>query len=282
MKKVGKVLGLALAASCVMGMATGCNEENLLIGKDYVVAQDQLTALMNVDKGDADVAIIDWVMAGYYMSTGDYKDKLQIVNGLTISEDEEYGIAGRKEDKAFVSKINEALIALYGNGSYAELVSEYGLTESIALTANTTNPYANETDDSWKNIQTKGKFIVGYTEFAPIAYKVDGVLTGFDIELAKAVATYLDVTVEFKLIQWAAKESELNGGSIDLIWNGMTITEERATNMCISVPYLYNKQVAVIRKEDAGKYTTKESMAEAIMTAEGGSAGETVIKGEEE
>ena len=216
------------------------------------------------------------------MSTGDYKDKLQIVNGLTISEDEEYGIAGRKEDKAFVSKINEALIALYGNGSYAELVSEYGLTESIALTANTTNPYANETDDSWKNIQTKGKFIVGYTEFAPIAYKVDGVLTGFDIELAKAVATYLDVTVEFKLIQWAAKESELNGGSIDLIWNGMTITEERATNMCISVPYLYNKQVAVIRKEDAGKYTTKESMAEAIMTAEGGSAGETVIKGEEE
>lgn len=282
MKKVGKVLGLVLAASCVMGMATGCNEENLLIGKDYVVAQDQLTALMNVDKGDADVAIIDWVMAGYYMSTGDYKDKLQIVNGLTISEDEEYGIAGRKEDKAFVSKINEALIALYGNGSYAELVSEYGLTESIALTANTTNPYANETDDSWKNIQTKGKFIVGYTEFAPIAYKVDGVLTGFDIELAKAVATYLDVTVEFKLIQWAAKESELNGGSIDLIWNGMTITEERATNMCISVPYLYNKQVAVIRKEDAGKYTTKESMAEAIMTAEGGSAGETVIKGEEE
>lgn len=281
MKKVGKVLGLVLAASCVMGMATGCNEENLLIGKDYVVAQDQLTALMNVDKGDADVAIIDWVMAGYYMSTGDYKDKLQIVNGLTISEDEEYGIAGRKEDKAFVSKINEALIALYGNGSYAELVSEYGLTESIALTANTTNPYANETDDSWKNIQTKGKFIVGYTEFAPIAYKVDGVLTGFDIELAKAVATYLDVTVEFKLIQWAAKESELNGGSIDLIWNGMTITEERATNMCISVPYLYNKQVAVIRKEDAGKYTTKESMAEAIMTAEGGSAGETVIKGEE-
>lgn len=281
MKKVGKVLGLVLAASCVMGMATGCNEENLLIGKDYVVAQDQLTALMNVDKGDADVAIIDWVMAGYYMSTGDYKDKLQIVNGLTISEDEEYGIAGRKEDKAFVSKINEALIALYGNGSYAELVSEYGLTESIALTANTTNPYANETDDSWKNIQTKGKFIVGYTEFAPIAYKVDGVLTGFDIELAKAVATYLDVTVEFKLIQWAAKESELNGGSIELIWNGMTITEERATNMCISVPYLYNKQVAVIRKEDAGKYTTKESMAEAIMTAEGGSAGETVIKGEE-
>jgi polar amino acid transport system substrate-binding protein len=59
----------------------------------------------------------------------------------------------------------------------------------------------------------------------------------------------------------------------------MTITPARAENMCVSVPYLYNKQVAVVMKEDAAKFTSVESMKDAIMTAETGSAGEEVIKG---
>ena len=61
----------------------------------------------------------------------------------------------------------------------------------------------------------------------------------------------------------------------------MTITTARSEQMCISVPYLLNKQVAVVLKEDASKYNSnKMSMAQAIMTAEVGSAGETVIIGE--
>ena len=86
-----------------------------------------------------------------------------------------------------------------------------------------------------------------------------------------------NIEVEFIIIDWNAKETLLENGTIDLIWNGMTITEDRSAQMCISVPYLYNKQVAVVMKEDASKYTTQESMADAIMTAENGSAGESVI-----
>lgn len=280
MKKVGKVMGMVLAASCVMGMAAGCNDNKQLIGKDFVAADSQLDTLVKLDQGAADVAVIDSVMAGYYMRTGDYADKMQMVDGLVLAE-EEYGIAGRKDDKAFVSKINEALIALRET-SYASIAEDFGLTESIALTATTTNPYATATDGSWSKIETAGKFIVGYTVFAPIAYEVDGALSGFDIELAKAVAAYLDVEVEFKEIDWDSKEALLEQGAIDLVWNGMTITEERKTNMCVSVPYLYNKQVAVIKKTDASKYTDKDSMKDAVMTAESGSAGETVILGEKE
>jgi len=62
----------------------------------------------------------------------------------------------------------------------------------------------------------------------------------------------------------------------------MTITEERLAAMEISIPYLNNKQVAVIRKEDKEKYTTTESMSGAIMGAEAGSAGEACIKAPEE
>ena len=274
MKKVGKVLGLVLAASCVMGMA-GCNGEKQEIGKDFVAATSQLDALTKLDQGAADVAVIDSVMAGYYMTTGTYAESMQMVDGLVLAE-ERYGIAGRKGDEAFLSKINEALIALRTT-AYADIAEEYGLTASIALTADVVNPYASATDDSWAQIQEDGKFVVGYTVFAPIAF--EGAESGFDIELAQAVADYLDVEVEFQEIDWNSKEALLENGTIDLVWNGMTITDDRAAAMCISVPYLYNKQVAVIKKSDASKYTTKESMKNATMTAESGSAGEEVIKG---
>lgn len=101
-------------------------------------------------------------------------------------------------------------------------------------------------------------------------------LIGFDVDLAKAVAEELGVKVEFQLISWDAKETELESKSIDLIWNGLTINDERLANMQISTPYLNNKQVAVVKKSDLSKYATAESMKNATVTFELGSAGEDV------
>ena len=103
-------------------------------------------------------------------------------------------------------------------------------------------------------------------------------LVGFDIDLARAVFEKLDIDVEFQIITWSQKEANLESKTIDCIWNGMTITPERLDEMEISLPYLLNQQVAIIRKADASKYTDTASMANAIMTAEGGSAGESQIK----
>ena len=103
-------------------------------------------------------------------------------------------------------------------------------------------------------------------------------LVGFDIDLARAVFEKLDIDVEFQIITWSQKEANLESKTIDCIWNGMTITEERLEMMEISLPYLVNQQVAIIRKADAAKYTDIASMSGAIMTAEGGSAGESQIK----
>ena len=285
MKKVAKVAGLVLAAVCVMGASVACQspeESNLLIGKEFLAATSQLDALTKLDKGEADVAVIDSVMAGYYTSTGDYAEKMQIVENMVLAE-EEYGIAAKKGNKAFVSKINEALIAIRET-EYASITQEYNLTASIALGENATDPYAGATDNSWEEVKESGTIIIGYTIFAPIAYEnEEGVLTGYDIELAKAVVAYLNqqytlsLQVQFVEIDWNTKEAKLEDGTIDLVWNGMTITPERSAGMCISIPYLYNKQVAVVLKTDATKFTDKESMAEAIMTAEKGSAGESVI-----
>ena len=284
MKMMKKVVGMVMALASIFACASCGEKDALLVGKEYVVAPSQLEALMKLDKGEADVAVIDSVMAGYYTSTGDYASKMQIVDGVVFAE-ESYGIAAKKSNEALMSKINEALIALRTT-DYAEVVAEYNLGSSVALTAETTNPYASATDNSWTEVVESKKLVIGYTIFAPIAYEVDGALTGFDIELAKKVVAYLNTTysteieLEFTEIDWNTKEAKLADGTLDLVWNGMTITPGRSAEMCISVPYLFNKQVAVIMNEDASKYTSKDSMANAIMTAETGSAGETVIVGE--
>ena len=109
-------------------------------------------------------------------------------------------------------------------------------------------------------------------------------LVGFDIDLATEVLAYVNeknnanLRIEFVEIDWNAKETLLENGTIDLVWNGMTITEERQTNMCISIPYLYNKQVAVVRVADIDTYTSIPSMATANVGAEAGSAGEDIIE----
>ncbi len=214
------------------------------------------------------------------------RNKAMIVDGLVLAE-EEYGIAAKKGNDALISKINEALIAI-ADDEMQTVASAYGLNSEIAVNNNTANPKVNATDGSWDAVVSRGKIVIGYTIFAPIAYDVvDEVPTkGYDVDLAKAVFNYLNQTystnieVEFFKIEWSAKELDLENGTIDLVWNGMTITQERLDNMCISVPYLYNKQVAVIMSETAQIYTDVASMAEAIVGAEKGSAGEAIIESE--
>ena len=286
MKKVTKVLSMVLAAGCVASMAA-CGGSNLAFGKEMLSQKSQLDALMAVNKGEADAAVIDSVMAGYYSTMGDLQGKVSVVEGFNFGE-EQYGIAAKKGNDALMSKINEGLIALAGNGGMTEVATPFGLQSELLVTANTTNPYADATDSSWEGVVSDGTLVIGYTVFAPIAYKVDGELTGFDTELAKAVVAYLNATytlsiqVEFQEIQWSAKEALLENGTIDLVWNGMTITPDREAQMCISVPYLMNRQVAVVATADLAKYTTKDDFKKAVIAVESGSAGESVVKGSEE
>ena len=278
MKKILVFMLIAvIGLSCVFA---GCGQQ-LNFGKELIPYKSQLDALTQLNQGTVDVAIIDSVMAGYYTSTGDFAQNLQMINGLVFAE-EQYGIAAKKGNDALISKINEGLIAL-ADTDYKAVAQTYGLTESLLITSATANPNASATDNSWNEIVADKKLIIGYTVFAPIAYTEADVFKGFDIDLAKAVVAYLnetysaEIVIEFQVIDWNSKETLLENGSIDLVWNGMTITPERSAEMCISVPYLANKQVAVIAKADANKFTNKDSLKDAIIAVESGSAGEGVV-----
>ena len=128
-------------------------------------------------------------------------------------------------------------------------------------------------------IKDNGKMIMGITLYEPMNYyDENGELTGFETEFAKAVCEKLGVEPKFQVIDWKQKETELKSKAIDCIWNGLTVSEDRKENMAFSTAYVSNRQVAIIRKADAEKYTNAESMAGAKMIAESGSAGETAIQ----
>ncbi len=126
------------------------------------------------------------------------------------------------------------------------------------------------------------ELIIGITYFAPMNYKDDdGNLIGFETEFAKAVCAELGMKPKFQEIDWEAKENELNGKTIDCIWNGMTITTERAANMAISTPYMKNKQVLVVKEENLAQYTATADLTGKTLVAEKKSAGETAAQTDE-
>ncbi len=280
-------LALIMVLSAVVGMASCSQQVELKFGKELLTVTSQLDALNGLKKGDANVAIIDSVMAGYYMNDATAFGDYQVLDKVVFAE-EQYGIGAKKGNDALIGKINEAMIALVDT-DYKTIAEAYGLATELLVKADTANPQAEATDNSWADVVAAGKLVIGYTVFAPIAYKEGDTLKGFDIDLAKAVVDYLNekyntnVKIEFVVIEWNQKEALLENGSIHLVWNGMTITDERVEKMAMSVPYLANKQVAVIKKADADKFASANydefvtKATDAVVIVEKGSAGEGIV-----
>ncbi|MBR5140288.1 MAG: transporter substrate-binding domain-containing protein [Clostridia bacterium] len=285
-----KIIAFALTLVLIvgsLGALTSCGSEyETKFGKEFVPTTSQMDVLLQLNAKSIDVGVMDSIMAGYYMSKDTtYANSLMIVPDLVLAT-EQYGIAARK-GSALAKAINISLVELAKAGTVNEIAKKYGVESEICIDTTyelAEDPSAAELED-FNYIMGKGKLIVGYTLFAPIAYKDDnGNLIGFDIDLAKAVCEMLELEVEFVEIEWSAKEALLEAKTIDCIWNGMTITEERLAAMEISIPYMNNKQVAVIRKDDKDLYKTTDDMKKAIIGAEDGSAGMdcVVVENEEE
>ena len=124
-------------------------------------------------------------------------------------------------------------------------------------------------------VKDKGTLIVGMTDFAPMDYKDGGdEWIGFDADMAKAFAESLGVQAEFlELADWDAKSMELDTKAIDVVWNGMTLTDEVKALMSTSEPYCLNGQVVVVNKAVADQYQTVESLSNLKFAVENGSAG---------
>ena len=125
-------------------------------------------------------------------------------------------------------------------------------------------------------VKNAGKLVVGVTVYPPMDYLDDnGEWTGFDADLAKMFAESLGVNCQIVIITWGNKVAELNSKQIDLVWNGMTASDELGEQIDFSVSYAKNAQVAVVKK---GSTLTADGVKDAKIAVENGSAGATVAE----
>ncbi len=129
-------------------------------------------------------------------------------------------------------------------------------------------------DSDMAYVKDKGTLIVGITEFEPLDYKDEnGNWIGFDADMAAAFAESLGVSVEFIEIDWDKKIMELDGRTIDCVWNGMTLTDEVTSSMECSKAYCNNAQVVIVPSSKADDYQDTESISDLSFAVEAGSAG---------
>lgn len=211
-------------------------------GFEYNSVASQADALMEVASGTSDAAIIDLLMAGAMIGDGTSYPDLVLGDELTT---EEYGIGCRKGSD-LASYINQVLGETYADGSMQEIAKKYGVQEAL-VEQKETEYKASESDSDVKYIQDKGTLIVGITEFEPMDYKDEnGEWIGFDADMAKVVGEKLGVEVQFVVIDWDTKIMELDSKNLDVIWNGMTLTDEVTSAMECTNAYCNNAQVVVL------------------------------------
>ncbi len=159
--------------------------------------------------------------------------------------------------------------------------SKSGKDENAASSTSQSDSTAKTVADLDK-VKDANKIVVGITDYEPIDYKVKGSdeWVGFDADLVRAVADKMGIKVEFVVINWDNKFIELNSGTIDCIWNGMTVSDSVKTNCDISDAYAGNSQVVVMKKDSLSKYADADAIKNADLTiaVEKGSAGETEAK----
>ena len=280
-----KRMALILAMSMALGMTASVSAEDLTYaveagsageaaaeenGWNYNSVASQADALMEVASGTSDAAIIDLLMAGAMIGEGTSYPDLVYTDELTT---EEYGVGCRKGSD-LAAYINDVFAETYADGTMEETAKKYGVQEALvdqesgeeadtedtteaaeadteeATEAATEAAEATDADSDVAYIQEKGSLVVGITDFEPMDYKDEnGNWIGFDADMATLVAEKLGVEVKFVEIDWDNKIMELDSKNIDVVWNGMTLTDEVKESMECTNAYCNNAQVVVVPAE---------------------------------
>ncbi|MEG6513139.1 amino acid ABC transporter substrate-binding protein [Desulforamulus ruminis] len=139
----------------------------------------------------------------------------------------------------------------------------------------------NNNDSSGNSAPEKATFTVGFDkEFPPMGFVAeDGSYTGFDLDLAKEVATRLGLELKLQPIDWNAKNMELDSGNIDCVWNGFTING-REKEYEWTKPYMNNNQIVVVLADS--NVTKLSDLAGKIVGVQDDSSALTAIDGNAE
>ena len=133
-------------------------------------------------------------------------------------------------------------------------------------------------DNSLQNVLDKGTLVLGLDDsFPPMGFRDENNnIVGFDIDVATEVANRMGVELKLQPIEWSTKEIELNTGSVDCLWNGLSIDDERKQAMDLSEPYMTNRMVLVVLNDS--EYTDQASLAGKTIGVQNGSTAEKILE----
>lgn len=111
-------------------------------------------------------------------------------------------------------------------------------------------------DESWTKVEKAGKLVIGMDEaFPPMGYKdtTSGEIIGFDIDVATEVCKRLNLELVKQPIDWTNQTAEVNNGNVDCLWNGLSKNDDRQKNLNLSIPYMNNNQIILVKTDAAFK-----------------------------
>ena len=123
------------------------------------------------------------------------------------------------------------------------------------------------------------KIVIGIDdEFAPISFHNERhALIGFDIDLATEAAKRMGVEIEFKPIDWDKKKEAITSGNVDMIWNGLDITEERKEYMIFTRPYMDDRQILLVKEGNDQNIHSEGDLEGKIVGVQAGSTSDDYI-----
>lgn len=141
---------------------------------------------------------------------------------------------------------------------------------------------SSKADDSWSKVKSSGTLVLGLDKSFPPMGFVDtktGNITGFDVELAQEACKKLGIKLKTQPIDWQNKTAELNNGNVDCLWNGFSVTEERKKTFALSVPYMKNNQIILIKS--GSSYKGLKSLSGKVIGVQTDSSAETALSSNE-
>ena len=127
-------------------------------------------------------------------------------------------------------------------------------------------------------VKDSDKIIIGIDEFAPMGFLDEhGNIVGFEVDLAKEAARRMGITAQFKQIDWQDKQAEITSGNVDMIWNGLDITDENKEYMIFSKPYMDNRRILLVKHGNPHDIRSEADLAGKIVGTQAGSNSESHV-----
>ena len=181
-----------------------------------------------------------------------------------------------------MKKVLAALMALALAATCAACGDNGGSSSTGGEDSNGSSSAAATDDQSWEKVESAGTLVLGLDDaFPPMGYKdtETGDIIGFDIDIAKKKCSRMRDELKLQPIDWNNKQSELENGNVDCLWNGFSKTPERDEQFNLSIPYMKNEQIILVKTDS--DYQTLEDLAGKTIGVQADSSAESALEAEE-